>query len=157
MDAMEAKMDATNTRVEAMFKELLSKGTLNSLAPTVVEAGMNPKVTNTPPDVSNLQRPPLPNHGAAGVSNHSGDYNARRATAHEDVGGGGRLEKDVQAGQEEADRGGTDEGPGDGGREVEAENAEKEDNLSLDMDNARPAVGTKDTVEEEQPQQVQLA
>ena len=157
MDAMEAKMDAANTRVEAMFKELLSKGTLNSLAPTVVEAGMNPKVINTLPGMSNLQRPPLPNHGATGMSNHSGNYDARRAAAHEDVGGGGRLEEDVQAGQEEADRGGIDEGPRDGGKEVEAENAEKEDNLSLDMDNARPVAGTKDTMEKEQPQQVQSA
>ena len=157
MDAMEAKMDAANTQVEAMFKELLIMGTLNSLAPTVVEAQENPKVTNTPPYMSNLQRPPLPNHGAAGMSNHSSDYNARRAAAYEDVGGGGHLEEDVQASQEEADRGGTDEGPGDGGKEVEAENAKKEDNLSLDMDNATPTAGTKDTVEEEQPQHVQSA
>ena len=55
MDAMEAKMDATNTRVEAMFKELLSRGTSNSLATTVVEAGVNPKVISASPGVSNLQ------------------------------------------------------------------------------------------------------
>ena len=157
MDAMEAKMDATNTRVEAMFKELLSRGTSNSLAPTVVEAGVNPKVTSAPPGVSNLQRPPSPTHSAAGVSNHSGNDDARRAAVQEDVGGGGRLEIDVQVSQEEADRGGTDEGPGDGGKEVEAENAEKDNNLSLDMNNAPPTAGTKDTLEEEQPQQVQLA
>ena len=54
MDAMEAKMDAANTRVEAMFKELLSRGTLNSLATTMVEAGVNPKVTSALPDASNL-------------------------------------------------------------------------------------------------------
>ena len=152
MDAMEAKMDAANTRVEAMFKELLSRGTLNSLAPTVVEAGVNPKVTSAPPGVSNLQRPPLATHGAACLSNHSSNDDARRAAAHEDVGRGGRLEKDVQAGQEEANRGGADEGPRDGGKEVETENVEKEDNLSLDMDTTLPAVGTKDTLEEEQPQ-----
>ena len=40
---------------------------------------------------------------------------------------------------------------------MEAENAEKEDNLSLDMDTAPPATGIKDTLEEEQPQQVQSA
>ena len=32
---------------------------------------------------------------------------------------------------------------------MEAENAEKEDNMSLDMDTTSPAVGTKDTLEEE--------
>ena len=133
MDAMEAKMDAANTWVEAMFKELLSRGTSNSLATTVVEAGVNPKITSAPPGVSNLQRPPSPTHGAVGLSNHSGNNDARRAAAQEDVEGGGHVEEDVQAGQEEADRGGIDEGPGDGGREVEAKNAEKEDNLSLDV------------------------
>ena len=157
MDAMEAKMDAANTRVEAMFKELLSRGTSNSLATTVVEAGVNPKVTSTPPGVSNLERPPSPTHDAAGLSNHSGNDYARRVAAHEDVGGGGCVEEDVQASQEEADRGGVDEGPRDGGREVEAENAEKEDNLSLDMDTTPPAEGTKDTLEEEQPQHRQSA
>ena len=104
MDAMGAKMDAANTWVEAMFKELLSRGTLNSLATTVVEAGVNPKVTSAPPGVSNLQQPPSPTHGAAGLSNHSGNNDARRAAAEEDVGRGQRLEEDVQAGQEEADR-----------------------------------------------------
>ena len=154
MDAMEAKMDATNTRMEAMFKELLSRGTL---ATRVVEVGVNPKVTSAPPGVSNLQRPPSPTHGAAGMSNHSGNDDAKRIAAQEDVEGEGRVEEDVQVGQDEADRGGTDEGLGDGGREVEVENAEKEDNLSLDMDTAPPAAGTKDTLEEEQPQQVQSA
>ena len=95
MDAMEAKVDAANTRMEAMFKELLNRGTSNSLPPTVVEVGVNPKVINTPPDVSNLQRPPSPNHSASSASNHSGDDDARRTAAHEDVGGGGSLEKDV--------------------------------------------------------------
>ena len=37
---------------------------------------------------------------------------------------------------------------------MEAENAEKDDNLSVDMNTAPRAIGTKDTLEEEQPQQV---
>ena len=39
---------------------------------------------------------------------------------------------------------------------MEAEKKEKKDNLSLDMDTAPPAAGTKDTLGQEQPQQVQL-
>ena len=81
VDAMEAKKDAANTRVEAMFKELLSRRTSNSLATMVVEARVNPKVTSAPPGVSNLQRPPWPTHGAVGLSNHSGNDDARRAAA----------------------------------------------------------------------------
>ena len=78
-----------------MFKELLSRGTSNSLETTVLEAGVNPKETNAPPGVSNLQQPPSPIHGAAGLSNHCGNDDARRAAAQEDVGRGGRLEEDV--------------------------------------------------------------
>ena len=155
---LEAKIDAANTRLEAMFKELLSARASNSSAPTLVDAEVNPEVTNTPPVVSNLHQPPSPNHGAAGVSNESGDDDARKGAAEEHVGGGGRLEEDVHAGQEEdADAGAADEGPAYAGTEVEVQNAENEDDLSLDMDNAQSAQGTKDTVEDDQPQQVQSA
>ena len=92
----------------------------------------------------------MPTHGAASLSNHSSNDDVRKAAAQEDIEGGGRLEEDVQASQEEANKGGVDEELGDRGREVEEENAE-EDNLSLNIDIAPPALGTKDTLEEEQP------
>ena len=106
MDAMEAKMDASqkrleakidaaNTRLEAMFKELLTARASNLSAPTVVEAEVYSKVTNTPPVMYNLKRLASLNHGASGMSNHSGDDDARRAAPQEDVGGGEGLEEDV--------------------------------------------------------------
>jgi len=53
---LEAKIDARNTRLEAIFKELLSVRASNTVSFSMVEAEVNQEVSNPPPDVSNLQQ-----------------------------------------------------------------------------------------------------
>ncbi len=134
-ERLEAKIDAANTRLEAMFKELLTARALQSAAPMVVEAQLHLTVTNSTPAVSNKKRPASPNHGASRVSNHSGD----------EVGGGDGTEEARERGQgQDVEQHG----------EAKVDNAKKEDELSLNIDNAAAAAGTDDIVQEVHPQQV---
>ena len=79
---LEAKIDASNTRLEAIFKELLS---VRDVSLSMVGAEVNSKVSNPPPNVSKVQQAPLPPNDELVVSNNSGDNDGKKGDVEYDV------------------------------------------------------------------------